>query len=65
MGLFNLFKKSGKKQSSNQLLFSTNVNLKKIKDYFDIPKSIKNQVSEIDRIASNTEKDIASRVVHF
>ncbi|MDF4203278.1 hypothetical protein PXD56_09950 [Maribacter sp. SA7] len=62
MGLFDFLKKRDKKQETVQLQSKKEANISKIKQYIDIPKSIADKVTEIDKITSNKNLDVKSRV---
>ncbi|WP_299799380.1 hypothetical protein [uncultured Maribacter sp.] len=62
MGLFNFLKKSDKKQETVQLQSKKEASIAKIKQYIDIPESIVNKVTDIDKITINKDLDVESRV---
>jgi signal recognition particle subunit SEC65 len=62
MGLFDFLKKSHKKKDVVQLDSKKEANTAKIKQYIDIPKSIEDKIEYIDKITTNKDLDIASRV---
>ncbi|WP_299326567.1 hypothetical protein [uncultured Maribacter sp.] len=62
MGLFDFLKKSDKKQETVQLQSKKEANIAKIKQYIDIPESIADRVADIDKITTNKDLDVQSRV---
>ena len=62
MGLFDFLKKSDKKQETVQLQSKKEANISKIKQYIDIPESIADKVTDIDKITINKDLDVESRV---
>ncbi|MEP2237455.1 MAG: hypothetical protein ABJI22_03775 [Maribacter sp.] len=62
MGLFDFLKKSDKKQEKVRLQSKKEPDISKIKQYIDIPVSIKDKVANIDQITTNNDLDVESRV---
>ena len=62
MGLFDFLKKSDKKQETVQLQSKKEANIAKIKQYINIPESIADKVADIDKITTNKDLDVESRV---
>lgn len=62
MGLFDFLKKSDKKQENVQLQSKKEPDVAKIKQYIDIPVSIKDKVANIDQITTNNDLDVEPRV---
>ena len=60
--LFDFLKKSDKKQETVQLQSKKEANIAKIKQYINIPDSIADKVADIDKITTNKDLDVESRV---